>query len=368
MTTYNGGSYFYSDHGELQKKIDAQGTTLYNYDVLGNLRSVTLPDGRLIEYVIDASNRRVGKKVNGTLTTGWIYGDQLRIIAETDGSGTITKRFVYGSRTNVPDYMTWQGSTYRIIADHLGSPRYVLQATTGTLAEALTYDEFGNVLSDSNPGFVPFGFAGGLYDRDTGLMRFGARDFDSSTGRWTSNDPIGFGGSDSNLYEYVVNDPINQRDPSGLEKLNFLPSGDPNNRAAATDPDPNDAILINSHGSNQTVNHMTANQLARRIKKEAKTWKRGRKIILNSCNAARGDNSIAQRLSKILRTTVIGADQPVWSLGPVDLGTWGTWGASGGDKHGGGPDFTTRGHWVTFVNGKRMNTEDYRDDDDSDDE
>jgi YD repeat-containing protein len=92
MTTYNGGNSFYSANGELQKKIDAQGTTLYNYDVLGNLRSVSLPDGRLIEYVIDASNRRVGKKVNGTLTTGWIYGDQLRIIAETDGTGAVTRR------------------------------------------------------------------------------------------------------------------------------------------------------------------------------------------------------------------------------------------------------------------------------------
>lgn len=216
MTTYNGASYFYSDNGELQKKIDAQGTTLYNYDVLGNLQSVTLPDGRLIEYVIDASNRRVGKKVNGTLTTGWIYGDQLRIIAETDGSGAITKRFVYASRSNVPDYMTWQGSTYRIITDHLGSPRYVLQATAGTLAEALTYDEFGNVLSDTNPGFVPFGFAGGLCDRDTGLTRFGARDYEALTGRWTSQDPIQYAGGDANLYGYVLNDPVNGIDRSGL--------------------------------------------------------------------------------------------------------------------------------------------------------
>jgi RHS repeat-associated protein len=215
MTTYNGASYFYSDNGELQKKIDAQGTTLYNYDVLGNLRSVTLPDGRLIEYVIDASNRRVGKKVNGTLVAGWIYRGQLRIIAETDGSGAVTKRFVYGSRTNVPDYMIWQGSTYRIISDHLGSPRYVLQSTAGTLAEAMTYDEFGNVLSDSNPGFVPFGFAGGLYDRDVALTRYGARDYDANTGRWTTKDAIGFRGGDASLYTYVNDDPINFVDPRG---------------------------------------------------------------------------------------------------------------------------------------------------------
>ncbi|MCB9610787.1 MAG: hypothetical protein H6716_29655, partial [Polyangiaceae bacterium] len=37
--------------------------------------------------------------------------------------------------------------------------------------------------------FVPFGFAGGIHDADTGLVRFGARDYDAVTGRWTSKDP-----------------------------------------------------------------------------------------------------------------------------------------------------------------------------------
>jgi RHS repeat-associated protein len=53
---------------------------------------------------------------------------------------------------------------------------------------------------DSNPGFQPFGFAGGLYDRDTGLVRFGARDYDAETGRWTARDPILFAGGQGNLY------------------------------------------------------------------------------------------------------------------------------------------------------------------------
>ena len=52
------------------------------------------------------------------------------------------------------------------------------------IAQRIDYDEWGNVLADSSPGFQPFGFAGGLYDRDTGLTRFDARDYDASTGRW----------------------------------------------------------------------------------------------------------------------------------------------------------------------------------------
>ncbi|MDH5679538.1 MAG: RHS repeat-associated core domain-containing protein, partial [Nitrospinota bacterium] len=46
------------------------------------------------------------------------------------------------------------------------------------------------MVSDTNPGFQPFGFAGGLYDQHTKLTRFGARDYDAHAGRWTSKDPI----------------------------------------------------------------------------------------------------------------------------------------------------------------------------------
>jgi RHS repeat-associated protein len=87
----------------------------------------------------------------------------------------------------------------------------------------MDYDEWGRVLLDTNPGFQPFGFAGGLYDRDTGLVRFGARDYDPETGRWTAKDPIGFDGGDSNLFGYVANDPVNWVDPLGLAQCGKLP-------------------------------------------------------------------------------------------------------------------------------------------------
>ena len=91
----------------------------------------------------------------------------------------------------------------------------------------LEYDEFGRVLEDTNPGFVPFGFAGGLYDVDTGLVRFGARDYDAEIGRWTSREPLLFGGGDSNLFGYVASDPVNWIDPDGLMKLPANPGGLP---------------------------------------------------------------------------------------------------------------------------------------------
>jgi RHS repeat-associated protein len=149
---------------------------------------------------------------------GFLYGNQLEPVAELDGGGNLVSRFVYCGcgAGNIPQYMLKGGVTYRIIADHLGSPRLVVDSTTGAVMQRMDYDEFGNVILDTNPGFQPFGFAGGIYDRDTGLVRHGARDYDPETGRWTAKDPIRFDGGDPNLFGYVHNNPINHNDPTGL--------------------------------------------------------------------------------------------------------------------------------------------------------
>jgi len=98
----------------------------------------------------------------------------------------------------------------------VGSLRVVADVS-GNVVKRIDYDSFGNNVDDTNPAFeVPFGFAGGLYDPDTGLARFGFRDYDPDTGRWTAKDPILFAGGDTDLYGYCLNNPINLIDPNGL--------------------------------------------------------------------------------------------------------------------------------------------------------
>ncbi len=217
LLTYHGSTYSYTANGELATKTSTNTSTSYTYDALGNLRSVALPTGTQLGYVIDGENRRIGKTVNGSLVQGFLYENQLEPVAELDGNGNLVARFVYCGcgAGNIPQYLIKGGVTYRIIADHLGSPRLVIDVTSGAIVQRMDYDEFGTVILDTNPGFQPFGFAGGIYDRDTGLVRHGARDYDPETGRWTAKDPIRFGGKSVNLYGYVFNDPINRIDIDG---------------------------------------------------------------------------------------------------------------------------------------------------------
>ncbi len=110
------------------------------------------------------------------LTKQWLYKDGLRPVAELDGSGAVVARYVYGSDRNVPDYVVRGGNTYRVLADQLGSPRMAVNvANSSDVPFRADYSSFGvQTMLSGAADWMPFGFAGGMFDADTGLVRFGA--------------------------------------------------------------------------------------------------------------------------------------------------------------------------------------------------
>jgi RHS repeat-associated protein len=348
LLSYADCSYSYITNGELQTKTCGSETTTYNYDVLGNLLSVVLANGVQIEYVIDGQNRRIGKKVNGSLVQGFLYQDQLKPIVELNANGDIRSRFVYGDKFNIPSYMIRDGITYRIISDHVGSPRLVINTVDGAVAQRLDFDEFGNITADTNPGFQPFGFAGGIYDQHTKLTRFGARDYDSFTGRWTMKDPIRFGGGNSNLYGYVGNNPINFVDPTGLVDINLFSPLDSINYNGANNTNVPNMITIGAHsGPYNLYGKMGFNQplspaeLAKIIK-GLPNYNENIKIRLYACNSGAASDGYAQQLANVLKSNPVEAPNSyIWF---TEIAFQGIYGDGGNNK----PDKTKPGQFVTF--------------------
>jgi RHS repeat-associated protein len=221
LTDVGSTHYTYTTDGRLQTKVVGGQTTTYGYDVAGSLQSVGWL-GTTVAYTVDALGRRVERRLNGVVTARWVYGKGLGPVAEFNAAGTLVARYVYARGKNVPDWAITQGGVYRFVTDERGSVRLVVKAATGAVVRKSSYDAWGVMMpqppdvSDNQAPPLTFGFAGGLYDDDTKLVRFGARDYDPQVGRWTGKDPIRLGGGDTNFYKYAGSDPVNNSDPSGL--------------------------------------------------------------------------------------------------------------------------------------------------------
>jgi len=214
LLTAGSDTYQFDADGFLTSKTTSEGTTSYKYSSRGELLEVTMPDGMVISYDYEPMGRRIAKKINGQVVEKYLWSGRLRLLEVYDGNDNLLMRFNYAD-DRVPYSMEYLGQTYYLLYDQIGSLRAVVD-NMGNVVKRIDYDSFGNVILDSDPSFrIPIGFAGGLYDVDTGLVRFGLRDYDPSIGRWMAKDPIDFAGGSVNLYEYVLNDPVNWVDPEG---------------------------------------------------------------------------------------------------------------------------------------------------------
>ncbi len=214
LTRQGGVAYRHSPDGTLLERSSSNGAAAYEFDDLGALRAVALPDGPRVEYVIDAGGRRIGRVVDGVLTDGYLYDVDDALVAWTDGSGHVRAQFAYDDTGRLA-LVRRDGRDLVVVTDQLGSPIAVLDGETGESLATMAYDAWGNVIGEAPTDLLPIGFAGGLVDPDTRLVHFGARDYDPRTGRWTAPDPLRYEGGDTNLYRYAHGDPVNLIDPTG---------------------------------------------------------------------------------------------------------------------------------------------------------
>lgn len=195
--------------------MTGRGADTFDYSARGELLQATV-GGNTVTYSYDGLGRRVSRTDSGG-TTQCLYGDPgnpLQVSAVRDPAGALT--VLYYDAAGALTAFDSGGSRYYVATDAVGTPRVVTDAT-GTVVKALTYSSYGEVLSDSAPSFaLPIGFGGGLTDPVTGLVHFGARDYDPAAGRWTAIDPALYDGAQGNLYAYATSDPVDFRDPTGL--------------------------------------------------------------------------------------------------------------------------------------------------------
>jgi RHS repeat-associated protein len=217
-------TYTYDAEGNLvhKRNISSGDLWTYTYDNLNRLTNASGPvNGNpfSVTYVYDVEGHRVKQIEQGTETRFAYDGEQ--VWADLDTSNHVLVRYLYG--VEVDDILTRtqvSGTTATVTAylrDRLGSVRDLLQFNTQTIVDHLDYDGFGNATQTATVMSDRYQFTAREFDANTGLQYNRARYYDPATGRWLSEDPLGFGAGDPNLYRYVRNDATNASDPSGLQ-------------------------------------------------------------------------------------------------------------------------------------------------------
>lgn len=217
--------YGHDKAGFRNLKIEGDEETRYVCEPSGLLLRVDLPDGRRIDYAYDAKGQRTQKRVNGRVVEAYQWLAPLRLSEFHDGREWWRLAYLEG---RTPIGLTNGDDSYLLLCDQVGTP-LALATVDGHIVQTMQYDSFGNLLQVRGDVVrLPIGFAGGLFDADTGLTRFVWRDYDADTGRFTALDPMGARGGDSDWYGYCVDDPVNRVDVWGLFTFEERPLDGPN--------------------------------------------------------------------------------------------------------------------------------------------
>jgi RHS repeat-associated protein len=207
IATTNGTALGYDGRGNLTTD-NSGGTYVYNAN---NLLTSATQGGSTTTLSYDAENRLYGISKNGT-TTKFVY-DGVNLIAETDASNTVLRRYVHGPGTDEP--LVWyegSGTTDKryLTPDRQGSLVGITN-TAGTTLNINAYDEYG-IPKATNLG--RYQYTGQTWLSEIGLYYYRARLYNPTLGRFMQTDPIGYKDG-MNWYAYVGDDPIGNSDTTG---------------------------------------------------------------------------------------------------------------------------------------------------------
>jgi len=202
-------TFSYDDEGQLTNSNGA----IQTFGPLHRLKSiVTGVNASTFEY---SANGNRTKAVRSGVETKYIYDIAGNVIAETNSAKTITQYYIYG--LSLLEMVTTGDDSYCYHYNAIGST-VAMTDEDEDIVNKYAYMPFGKLIDEEEGVSQPFKFVGrhGVMTEPNGLYYMRARYYDADTGRFISEDPIGFAGGDFNLYAYVQNNPVLLIDPSGL--------------------------------------------------------------------------------------------------------------------------------------------------------
>ncbi|MFI1152691.1 RHS repeat-associated core domain-containing protein [Streptomyces sp. NPDC020817] len=213
-------SYTYDAGGNTASITSTPGTKKLTWNDQGKLDKITgTGESAGTSYLYDTGGNQLIRRDPGSTTLN-LGTDQITLDAAT---GKVSNVRTYAAPGGLSITRTTTGGTSALTyqsSDHHGTGGVQFNATDLAQVRRAS-DPFGNDRgAQPAPGAWAGdkGFVGGTKEKSTGFTLLGAREYDPTTGRFLSPDPIIDAGDPQqwNAYAYSNNDPINKSDPSGL--------------------------------------------------------------------------------------------------------------------------------------------------------
>jgi RHS repeat-associated protein len=228
---YQAGTHWLTTVGSAARSHDANGNTTgnttagetwgYGYDGHNRMTVLQREGATVASYTYNAFGERIAKAVTlpNVVNERFVYNEASQLISEL---GTTNKDYIWldDLPLAVVDRTDTVSTVNYVTADGLNTPRVVTNAS-GTVI--WSWSPIGNAFGEQQPtsttGYVyNVRFPGQYFDAESGLNYNVHRYLDTAIGRYTQNDPIGFGGGQWSLYSYVSGNPLFSTDPLGLRE------------------------------------------------------------------------------------------------------------------------------------------------------